>query len=206
MQEKPGHSTVALQHCQELGNICQFYSRIWLREIDLASLTELAQEPLATHYRELGGSVPTEINQNVIDELSVDYCQLLIGPKDFISPVQSVWAESKFSGQAFADVQKFYALIANYQPPSELLDHIGVELDFMSRMFFTAHESANKEHARKEIVAAIRQFFSQHIRWSAPMLKAAEARAKTEFYRCFAKSTRAFFALIESEFDSGVEG
>ena len=87
----------------------RFLARIWVREIDETLLDELAQPEIKTAFEQAGGFVP-EKDEKAIERLAIDYCQLLIGPQDPISPVQSVWAENQYEGQPAASISEYFKM------------------------------------------------------------------------------------------------
>ncbi len=118
----------------QLTAVCRFLSRMWLREIDPSIWSELQQPPVAAAFAELGGAVPADCEPSTLEILAVDYCQLLIGPKNQISPIQSVWIEGQFQGNPTASMQRYVELVPDYCPPAEILDHLGVQLDFIGSL------------------------------------------------------------------------
>ena len=101
----------------------------------------MAKDSFKKPYSQLGGCVPEFVDAAVIEQLKVDYCELLVGPKGHISPVQSVWADNQFQSKTAASMNRFFELIPEYKPESNLSDHIGVQLDFLSAILRQTDES-----------------------------------------------------------------
>ena len=64
-----------------LGEICGLLGRLWLREVDIATLKAMHEADFRGLYESLGGFVPTDIAADHVEELAISYCELLIGPK-----------------------------------------------------------------------------------------------------------------------------
>src|SRR6056297_3258487 len=75
-------------------------ARLWLREVDEPLLRSLTGSPLREPFLRAGGELPETVSPEVLQALSVDYCRLFLGPTDHLPPVQSVWQQGQFQGQA----------------------------------------------------------------------------------------------------------
>ena len=72
---------------EEIAGVFALLARLWASETDAATLTSLARPPVADVWRSLGGEIPNRPTDDLLEELAVDYCQILIGPGDHASPV-----------------------------------------------------------------------------------------------------------------------
>ena len=181
---------------QQLAGVYELLGRLWLEELDLGLLQALATEEMKMAIENLGGNVPDEIDDETVENLAVDYCQLLIGPKNHVSPLQSVWEKQLLQSEAASSMQKFVSYLPGFQPQGSMLDHIGVQLQFMGELFERA--AAAKDHELVEKFAE--DFFQKHLKWTAPFLAAVAEKAETDFYAGLANLTANFLNLEPSEY------
>jgi TorA maturation chaperone TorD len=186
----------------QLSAALTFLSRIWVREIDLATLESLNEPAMLAAFTELGASIPNKIDEETVEELAVDYCQLLIGPKNHIPPVQSIWSQQRFQGNAAASMIRYFELLPDYNPPigspdgvaanNGMLDHFGVQIDFLGSLLI----SDQVEDVTNQLV---QQFFSDHIKWSLPVIRKIQNQAGTDFYHGMAKNTLEMLNTFEEK-------
>ena len=179
----------------QLSSVYSLLSRLWLSEVDLQLLTALNEPDMRDAYVKMGGQLPEGISDDVVEELAVDYCQLLIGPKYHISPVQSVWQENKLQGSAASSMSRYFEAIPTFDSPSTIVDHVGVQLAFIAELFLQASASDNPE-AHEEIAS---QFFVDHVAWTTPFFDKVEGQATTSFYKGLANISREFLAFEPEE-------
>lgn len=181
-----------LQSTVQLAGIVELLGRLWLREVTLDTLAAMGSDEFREPYQQLGGFVPELIVPNTVEELAVHYCELLVGPKGHISPVQSVWVDNQFQSETAASMNRFFDLIPGYLPASNLSDHIGVQLDYLSELLSLPNESL-----ANEIVA---HFKTTHLRWTDAFLDQVIQRSDSigcEFYHGLAVVTRNLIPSIE---------
>ncbi len=158
-------------------------------------------------FTELGASIPNKIDAATVEELAVDYCQLLIGPKNHIPPVQSIWSEQRFQGNAAASMIRFFELLPEYVPPigtldgvaanNGMLDHFGVQIDFLGNLLVSGQvEAADQDNLTSQLV---KQYFAEHLQWSLPVIRKIQNQAETEFYRGMAKITLEVLSTFEEK-------
>ena len=169
-----------IQSSLELATVFQLIGRLWLREVDSQTLVAMGTKNFRDAYQELGGFVPTDTSEARIEKLAIEYCGILIGPKGQLSPVQSVWASSQFQSTTCSSMKKFFDLLPGYTPDSNLADHIGVQLDFLS------HLIQQQDEATSEIVG---HFAQTHLKWAIPFLEKVQLR-DSEFYGGLARVTQ----------------
>lgn len=129
-------------HRTALGSVAKLLGELWLREVTLQRLQQLhADRSIGDSLKSLGMELPS-VNADAVDakieELAIDYCQLLIGPKGHLSPVQSVWVAEQFQSSCVDAMKSFFELLPGYQPPGSFHDHIGVQLDFAGSVLIAA--------------------------------------------------------------------
>ena len=186
-------NAIALGHCGILLGSC------WMKEMTHESLSVLGGDvnpELKEALKKLEWEVPqptdSEARDSVIEELAIDYCRLLIGPKGHLSPVESVWATDQFQSETVSAMQAFFDLLPDYQPPVSLHDHIGVQLDYAGNLLVAAGNS--KEPAAFEPVLA---FCGSRLSWIDGFLQGISSMAQTNFYRGLATATGRWVAEVQ---------
>ena len=180
----------------QLAAVYDLLSRLWIEEVDLDLLKALTTEEMKAGIENLGGKLPEKVDQEMVDELAVDYCQLLIGPQGHISPIQSVWESRSLDSEAASSMRKFIELLPEFEPCGNMPDHIAVQLQFMGEIFNVAAEDNDSE-----LVDQIAdKFFKKHLSWSRPFLDAVAEKANTEFYIGLANLTANFLHLEPNEY------
>lgn len=169
-----------------LGEISGLLGRLWLREVDSATLDAMGEPSFREVFESLGGFVPGNSDADLIEELAVAYCELLIGPKGHVSPVESVWVDDQLKSDTSASMNRFFELVPDYQAQSNLSDHIGVQLDFAGVLLQSEEEAAE---------GILKLFAHQHLGWSDGFLDRVESQTDSEFYRGLSRVTR---SMIES--------
>ena len=169
-----------------------FLSRLWLHEVDAELLHHLQAPELKASFESLDGHVPSDLDLQTIERLAVEYCQLLVGPRDHVSPVQSVWEEQMFQSDSVASMQSFFELLPGYQPPSTLVDHLGVQLDFVSKLMLVDHETT-------ELNRVLRRFAESHFRWTDEFFDRIEQRTDSQFYLGLARITRNLLETFKAD-------
>ena len=170
-----------------LGEISRLLGRLWLREMDVATLEAMSGPDFRGLYESLGGFVPTDISADSVEELAVAYCELLIGPKGHISPVQSVWTTDQLQSDTSASMNRFFELVPGYQAQSSLADHVGVQLDFAGVLLQVEDEGVD---------GIINVFAQQHLDWINKFLQQVESKTDSEFYLGLARVTRSRIGSI----------
>lgn len=170
-----------------LASLYGLLTRFWSHEIDLELLTSLNDPSMRSAIDTLGGSVPPATEETV-EALAVDFCQLMIGPKDHAPPVQSVWQEQKFQGKSVASMNNYIEAVPGFEPQVAIVDHIAVQFQFMSELLLAA---SSQEHTESHLAIAS-GFLNDHLSWTSPFLDRIQARAQTDFYRDLASMTQEF--------------
>lgn len=182
--------TYSLEEAAALAGMYRLLGRLWVREIDEATLCELQREPLRTSFEAAGGFLPNEVNANTLEELAIDYCRLLIGPKDHVPPFQSVWQDGQLLGETTTSMSQFMDIVgydAAALPDGVMLDHFGVQLDVMGHIFQQFDLQPNAADAIREIAD---RFHAAHLAWILTPLNSARRKATSDFYRSIIELTR----------------
>lgn len=173
----------------ELAVTCELLGRLWLQEVDLSSLEAIRTEPFRDTYEELGGFVPSDTSESTIETLAVEYCELLIGPKGHISPVESVWAEEQLQSQTASSMHRFFELVPSFELQSSFPDHIGVQLEFASQLLRVDDESAHE---------ILNHFVATHFSWMPKFLSKVTEQTNSEFYRGLANLTSGLIDALKT--------
>lgn len=171
----------------EAAGLFALLSTLWAKEVDEKVLKSMAHPPLADAWKKAGGQLPKQINSDWIELLSVDYCQLLIGPKNHASPFQSVWDQSRYQADAAASMKRYIDMVQGFQPCLDMLDHVAVQLQFASALMSMAEQAK-----RKLIVGLAHAFARDHLAWTSPFFKRVSEQAETPFYRSLATISHEF--------------
>ena len=175
------------QTTAQLAEIVEFLGQLWLYEVTEEALRGMQTEPFSEPYRELGGFVPDSADAAIVEKLAIEYCELLVGPKGHVSPVQSVWSDNQYQSKTAASMNRFFELIPDYHPDSNLSDHIGVQLDFLSAILRQSEEGAANEGAANEIAS---HFVDTHLQWTLTFFDKIQSQTDSDFYLGLAKVTR----------------
>ena len=193
--ESEQEQTLTFDDYRQLSAVYDLLGRLWLEELDLDLLTALASEELKPAIEHLGGSVPDSIDEDTVEELAVDYCQLLIGPQGHVSPLQSVWQNRTLQSESAVSMRKFFEYLPGFDVEEQMDDHIGIQLQYMGELF---ERAANAED-RDLVEQFAEDFFEKHLKWASPFFAAVAEKAETEFYAGLANLTANFLNLEPSE-------
>ena len=171
----------------ETAAVFALLSRLWASEVDAATLKSLRQKPLVRAWKQLGGSIPEDESPETIEALAIDYCQLVIGPKDHVPPIQSVWKQEKLAGDSSKSMQKYVEMVDGFKPCVDFVDHVAVQLQFASVLLGMA------DQAKRKLIRGLATAYARdHLEWTANFFQATESQAKTKFYRSLSKVSHKF--------------
>jgi len=174
--------------CLQLSSVYNLLSQLWSSEVTLEQLQTLNEPDLRGAIEHLGGNVPLDISAETVETLAVDYCQLLIGPKNHLPPVESIWVEGQFQSTTASSVKQYYDLLPGFSPAVTIPDHIGAQLEFMAQLF---QHAAMKDNPEAYTETADR-FFEKHLGWTNNFLRQVHEKATTDFYQGLARITQFF--------------
>ena len=172
---------------EQLAHVGILLGRCWLTEMTAQSLAAINEPEVASCLNAIGWQIP-EPTPEVVESLAIDYCQLLIGPRGQLSPVESVWASQQFQGASASSMKSFFGLLPRYESPSSLSDHIGVQLDFASHLLLAADAD----------LEPVRLFAVKRLAWAEQLLMGVHGKAETEFYRGLAVATKHWISCVET--------
>lgn len=174
--------------CLQLSSVYNLLSQLWSSEVTLEQLQTLNEPDLRGAIEHLGGSVPSDVSAETVETLAVDYCQLLIGPKNHLPPVESIWAGGQFQTKTASSVNQYYGLLPGFKPAVTIPDHIGAQLEFMAHLFQNAAMKDNPE----VYTETADRFFEKHLGWTGDFLQQVHEKSTTDFYRGLARITQFF--------------
>lgn len=173
------------------GGMYRLLGQLWREELTQTTHAQLLA--VAQEFESAGGQLPQHTGET-LDQLSVDFCQLFIGPRGHLPPYQSVWQTGAFCGDALISARKFADLVGLERNPGGILeDHLGVQLEVMSRIL-TLGDSGDEEQ-QAAAVEIEREFFATHLTWPEPLLDAVAKQAATSFYQSLAAMTKSFLQM-----------
>ena len=180
-----------LDNLKALAASCELLGRLWVHELTQEQIAQLRDPQLADQLVALGCDLSELENETAQEDLAIDYCQLLIGPADAVSPFQSVHDEGRFHGEAFASCQKFHQLVQGGVPVqcAENPDHFAAQLLFLATVMDLSGDESGQAAEAGEVMQA---FFDQHVRWTDQILVGLSGKAKSRFYQSLARVTRSF--------------
>ena len=91
------------QHLDDLTAAARLFARLLVRELDGATLTELQRPDVIDALRELGIELPAS---EELAALAHRYFELFLHPDGSLPPVQSLWRDGQYGGDAAAGVRK----------------------------------------------------------------------------------------------------
>jgi TorA maturation chaperone TorD len=155
--------------------------------------------------------------EELIEDLAVEYARLFLGPGKHISPHESVHFQrddgqwGKLWGASTVEVKKFIESTGlNYTEEYKgLPDHISVEFEFMQQL--TLHEEKAWKEADADKASGHRQaekkFVEEHLmRWIPGFCEKVIQEAELPFYRAMAALTRSFIEFEIQEMNRNGDG
>lgn len=175
----------------ERSSVYLLLARLWAEE-PVELLEQLASEPLASAWQQLGGAAPEYDSQDARSKLEEDYCRLFVGPKGHLPPVQSVWMSGELDTEVTTSLREFDSVVGFDEPWSFAIipDHLGNELWAMGQILLKSQGLQQADRTVADDLAS--QFFVGHLEWAERFLKAVEDREGDRFYGTVASVTLRF--------------
>lgn len=192
----------------ERSHLYGFLARIFRMEITADFLRELRDPAFRNQLTETGVDLGDAFfdgpEENVLEDLAMEYALLFLGPGKHISPhesVQSGGGDGDLFGEVAADVKRFIEYSGfTFEPEyTGLPDHISVELDFMKKLCAREAEAWRKGAVEdaENCVSFQEEFNSAHLSNWVPAFGAKVVEGATmPFYGEMAKLLTGF---IEAE-------
>ena len=171
----------------EFSPILFFLGKLWIAEVstDVYGLLTTESEFL-DDWKEIGGGVP----EVPIDALAEDFCQLLVHPKSFVAPYQSVRLHGELNQQP-ATAMRTVIDALNAEPPENagdvLPDHFGMQLYYAGEILLLLHDAQPNE--RPVIQEFLGHYIDRHLVWVPPLLHEIHKHASTKFYERLSEIT-----------------
>lgn len=156
------------------------------------------------------------VDEMFVERLALDYTQLFIGPKEFISPHESIFHErddddwGKLWGADTARVKKFMESAGIEFAPDYggIPDHISIELEFLGKVT-EKNEEAQENDSPTDALYFLKMkklFLDEHLgQWVKPFCDKARAKAESSFYRAMIGLLAEFIAMEHGEIDAEIE-
>ena len=191
-----------------------FISTLFREEITMEQLQQLKTrafikalfEPESGFY----DALLDKPEEQLIEDLAVEYARLFLGPDKHISPHESVHHDrdggdwGTLWGKSTVEVKKFIesAGLEYISEYSGMPDHISVELEFMQQV--TSREAqaweSNDSEGALYCLKMEKKFFDDHIiKWIPLFCDKITADAEMIFYREIAMLTKSFIELEKKE-------
>jgi TorA maturation chaperone TorD len=199
-------------------NIYGFLSSIFREEITAECLRQIKAPAIKEVLSEMGlrYDIFSQKDQDqLIEDLAVEYARLFLGPDKHISPHESVHHQRDDGdwgthwGGSTVDVKKFIetAGLEYKQDYTGMPDHISVELDFMKE----AAEREAQAIEEKDWEGALycqkmeKKFICDHlIKWIPAFCDKIISQAELSFYGDLADVTKDFITLEVEEIDDSI--
>lgn len=146
--------------------------------------------------------------EDLLEELVLEYTRLFLGPDPHISPHESVHRKDEkspglFWGDSTVDVKKFIEWIGlSYNREYHgIPDHISVEFELMQKLTAKEKEGWQDEDTETACICLEyeRRFMEEHLlKWVPEFCDQVAGRTRVSFYRELAIFTKEFL-LLESE-------
>lgn len=149
--------------------------------------------------------------EKLIEDLTVEYARLFLGPGKHISPHESVHHQREDGdwgtlwGATTVEVKKFIeATGLEYEPDYKgMPDHVSVEFEFMAALARREAQAwaESDEAIAMSCVAMQKKFLEEHlIQWIPDFCEKVIQLAELPFYHAVAELTRSFIEFENKEF------
>ena len=212
--EKMGdHTAVATQRTIVYG----FLAEIYRREVTPEFLRKIKDPQFLGVLQNLGidweGDLLEKPEERLLEDLSVEYARLFLGPGKHISPHESVHHQredgqwGQLWGKSTVEVRKFIeAAGLTYETEYQgLPDNISVELEFMQKLIEREAQALaeNDEESILKCRKIERSFMEEHlIQWVPRFCDQVAKEAENPFYRDVAVLTKNFIEFDRKEVEA----
>jgi TorA maturation chaperone TorD len=153
----------------------------------------------------------------LLEDLAVEYTRLFLGPGKHVSPHESVHHQREDGqwgnlwGESTAEVKRFIeATGLDYKDAFKgLPDHISVELEFMQQLTLREEQAWKDEDTDKAVACrqVEKKFIEEHlIRWIPNFCDKVIQEAELPFYHAMAALTRSFIEFEMEEINRNGDG
>lgn len=192
-------------------------ARVYRKEILPGFLGQIRSPQLKGALSALGANLGDEFftrkDEDIIEDLAVEYTRLFMGPGPHIPPYESVHHErnggdwGSLWGASTVEVKKFIETSGLHykEDYKELPDHISVELEFMQKVI-ERERDAWEEGDRDKALYCLKMekmFIDDHlIKWVPQFCGKVVSEAELTFYREMAKITGNFIEFEKENIDA----
>lgn len=202
-----GSPEAAARVAGEVSHLLGFLAAVYRREMGPEMLRTLREPGIAATLAEagvaLGGRLGEGPEDEVLEELAVEYAALFLGPGGHVSPYESVYGENgtgSLWGERTIAVRR-YVEAAGFEYADgghgAIPDHLSVELEFMSELARREAQawSRGDSAAAANCLEYQREFMTEHLaRWVFRFCERVVEMAGLPFYRDVARLTSEFLA------------
>ncbi len=195
---------------EKRSNIYGLLSLIYRQEPTVEIVRELRKPEFIQTLVELGVSVDkefiTQSDEQTVQDLSLEYTRLFIGPGRHIPPYESVHREGEglLWGESTATVKKLIEFLGlRYRDDfSDMPDHISVEFELMQKLADRENEAReqNDEQAILRCLEFQKKFIDDHLsQWIPTFCVKVAKTSDSSFYGQMAKLTREFIEFDKKQ-------
>ena len=184
-----------------------FLARVYRKELTLDMLGQIKDsrftEVLSDLGVQLGDGFYARPDEELLEDLAIEYTRLFLGPGRHISPHESIHHErddgdwGKHWGASTVEVKKFVESLGLEYKESDrsMPDHISVELELMQKIISKEKEAWEKNDGKGVLhyLKIEKMFMEDHIiTWVPIFCDVIIAEAELSFYREMAGLTKSF--------------
>jgi TorA maturation chaperone TorD len=205
---------------RQRSNIYGFLATAYRQEVNSEFLQQLRDPKFLVILSDLGIQLTTDFLQKpeeeLLDDLAVEYAGLFLGPGGHISPHESVHHQRSGGqngllwGESTAEVKRFIESTGlSYDPEYKgLPDHISVELEFMQQLTLREEQAwrDEDEDGALDCLRTEKKFIEEHLaRWVPAFCDKVIKEAELPFYREMAALTKNFIEFDREEVEGYVD-
>ncbi len=205
---------IMIETARQRSNIYGLLTLIYRAEVTKELLKHIRDPEFLSVLSDMGAKLEDDFlmgsEDELIEDLAVEYARLFLGPAKHISPHESIHHDTgdgdwgQLWGKSTVEVKKFIET-AGLEYKSEytgLPDHISVELEFMQEA--TKREAqARKENDSDGLLYCLKmekKFIDEHVaKWIPIFCDIVISQAELPFYREMAKVTKQFMKFEKDE-------
>ncbi len=195
-------------------NIYGLLTMIYRTEITKEILQHIKEPEFLSVLSDMGAKLDDDFLQKnedeLIEDLAVEYARLFIGPAKHISPHESIHHDTgdgdwgQFWGRSTVEIKKFVETAGlEFRPEfTGMPDHISVEFEFMQQA--AKREAQAREEKDSEglqyCLKMEKMFIEEHLlKWIPIFCDKVISEAELSFYREIAKVTKEFMGFEKEE-------
>lgn len=214
--EKAQRMAVARQR----SNVYGLLASVYRQEVNADLLHQVKDPQFLGVLSDLGIQLSSDFLQRpeeeLLDELAVEFAGLFLGPGGHISPHESVHHQRSGGqsgllwGESTAEVKRFIESTGlSYDPEYKgLPDHISVELEFMQQLTLREEQAwrDEDEDGALDCLKTEKKFIEEHlVRWVPAFCDNVIKEAELPFYREMAALTKNFIEFDREEVEGYVD-